>query len=57
MRKINYALLKFDIVKNYKEKLQKWFEECDKNNVDDLDKFDLRNIANDFGINIDSYLM
>jgi len=43
------------MVKNYKEKLQIWFDECDKNNIDDLDEFDLENIANDFGIDISKY--
>ena len=52
---IRYHTLKTDMVKNYKEKLQIWFDECDKNNIDDLDEFDLENIANDFGIDISKY--
>ena len=54
--RIDYITLKADIIKNHKKKLEVWFKECDKNNVDDLDRFDLRNIASDFGINLSKYL-
>ena len=47
--------IKFDILRNYKEKLQVWFNECDKNNIDDLDEFDLENLLSDFEIDINKF--
>jgi len=53
---INKIELKEFIVNNYRKKLEKWLSECDKSDINDLDEFDLKNIAKDFNININDYV-